>query len=267
VTYNPAAITRLEGFQIQVGLDFNNAQDSYESAAGRFSAQHVIQFPPALYATWKQKEGPFALGIGIDSPFYYRLDWDPRLFPGRFLNRLTELRVYEIHPVLAYDLGEGWSVGGGVRYALQVNAAPAPPVNVEAERNASADVDAIAWDLAIHYTAPSWGWGAVYRSPERLKGNGDVSYDTRDVPQGIPGLDAAIRARFVNGSTRQSFELPREIRGGIWYAPYPELRIEVDASLMGRASKTRTSPTTPTFSATAPPYAPRATGRTPPACA
>lgn len=257
VTYNPAAITRLEGFQVQAGLDFDNALDSYESATGRFSAQHVIQFPPALYATWKQEEGPFALGIGFDSPFYYRIDWDPRLFPGRFLNRVTELRVFEAHPVLAYDLGAGWSVGGGIRYAfgslhqednaiipLQVNAAPALPVNVEVERSASADVDDLAWDLALHYTAPSWGWGAVYRSPLRLKGNGGVGYNPRDVPQGVPGLDAAIRARFdVDGSARQSFELPREIRGGIWYAPYPELRIELDASLMGWSSLENTDVT------------------------
>lgn len=256
VTYNPAAITRLEGFQVQAGLDFDNAQDNYQSATGRFSAEHVIQFPPALYATWKQKEGPFAFGIGIDSPFYYRIDWNPRLFPGRFLNRVTEVRVYEIHPVLAYDLGEGWSVGGGVRYALGnldqedngrfiVVAGNADPLAVEVERNASADVDAFAWDLAVHYTAPSWGWGAVYRSPERLKGNGNASYNPRDVPAGLPpALDAAIRSRFdVDGSARQSFELPREIRAGLWYAPYPELRIELDANLMGWSSLENTDVT------------------------
>lgn len=251
VTYNPAAITRLDGFQLQAGLDFNNADDQYRSATGNFSARHLIQFPPTLYATWKQQEGPFALGIGIDSPFYYRLDWNARLFPGRFLARSTELRVYEVHPVLAYDLGEGWSFGGGLRYAfgtldqadnarLLFSASPIgtipQPVFVEIERNASADVDALAWDLAIHYAAPSWGWGAVYRSPERLKGNGDVSYEARDVPQGIPGLDAAIRARVVDGSSRQSFELPREVRAGIWYAPYPELRLELDASFQSWSS-------------------------------
>jgi long-chain fatty acid transport protein len=251
VTYNPAAITRLEGFQFQAGLDFDNAQDNYKSATGRFSAEHVIQFPPALYATWKQKDGPFAFGIGLDAPFYYRIDWSPRLFPGRFVNRLTELRVFELHPVLAYDLGEGWSVGGGVRYAMgslkqEDNARFAvsngglagPFLPFEVERNASSDVDALAWDLAVHYTAPSWGWGAVYRSPERLKGNGDVSYNLRDVPAGLsPATEAFIRSNFDrSGSARQSFELPREIRAGIWYAPYPELRIELDASLMGWSS-------------------------------
>jgi len=256
LTYNPAAITKLDGFQIQAGLDLNNASDEYRSATGSFSARHIIQFPPLLYTTWKQKEGPFALGIGIDSPFYYSLDWNTRLFPGRFVTRRTELRVYEVHPVLAYDLGEGWSFGGGVRYAfgnleqednarlrIQAGPLPDPPINVEVERNSGADVDALAWDLAVHYAAPSWGWGAVYRSPERLKGNGDVSYEARDVPVGVPGLDAAIRARLVNGSSRQSFEIPREVRAGIWYAPYPELRIELDANLQSWSSLENTDVT------------------------
>lgn len=245
VTYNPAAIARLDGTQLQAGLDLNNAQDKYESASGSFSANHVIQFPPALYATWKQKSGPFALGLGLDAPFYYDADWRPVFFPGRFVTRQVELRVFELHPVVAYDLGEGWSVGGGVRYlqgslnqgdnglfTLAVAPTPGSPVvpfEVEVERDASSDVDAIAWDAAIHYAAPSWGWGAVYRSPARLKGNGDVDYRPRDVPPGVPALDAALRSRFAGGGTRQSFELPREIRAGLWYAPYPELRIELDA--------------------------------------
>ncbi len=250
VTYNPAGITRLEGFQLQAGLDFNNAQDKYTSATGTFSANHVIQFPAALYATWKQASGPFALGIGLDAPFYYNADWRPVFFPGRFLTRRFELRVYEVHPVLAYDLGEGWSVAGGARYLigsleqednarLPISPLPTgtnPPFLIEVERNAAADVDALAWDLAVQYAAPSWGWGAVYRSPARLKGNGDVEYAARDVPSGVPGLDAAIQARLVNGSTRQSFEIPREIRAGIWYAPYPELRLELDASFQSWSS-------------------------------
>jgi long-chain fatty acid transport protein len=238
VYYNPAAITRLDGFQVQVGLDFSNPTDQYHSASGNFEAHHVIQFPPHVYATWKPKGNPFALGIGIDSPAYYTEDWQEALFPGRFLTRRVELRLFEVHPVLAYDLGEGWSVGGGVRYlrgnfdqeknALIAVTSP-PTVAVEVERNAGANVDAYAWDLSVHYAAPHWGWGAVYRSEANLKGNGSVGYRPRDVPA-IPGIDALLNARFGPGSISESFKIPQELRGGIWYAPYPELRFEFDAS-------------------------------------
>jgi long-chain fatty acid transport protein len=260
VTYNPAAITQLDGVQLQAGLDFNNATDNYSSASGKFGARHIIQFPPAVYLTWKQKGGPFALGLGLDSPFYYNLNWNQALFPGRFLARETEVRVYEVHPVLAYDLGEGWSFGGGVRYAFgnldrDVNGlvtvasgpvgGPVTPVTVEVQRNASADVTAWAWDLAVHYRSPSWGWGAVYRSAEKLEGNGDVKYKPRDVPAGIPGLESGLNALFTPGSVSESFEIPQELRGGIWYAPYPELRIELDASFQ---SWSDFGPTSTTYS-------------------
>lgn len=260
VSYNPAAITQLDGVQLQAGLDFNNATDDYSSASGKFGARHIIQFPAAVYLTWKQKGGPFALGLGLDSPFYYSLDWNPVLFPGRFTERRTEVRIYELHPVLAYDLGDGWSVGGGIRYAFgnldrDVNGlatiaagpvgGPVTPVTVEVQRNASVDATAWAWDLAVHYRSPSWGWGAVYRSPEKLEGNGDVKYKPRDVPTGIPGLESGLNALFTQGGVRESFEIPQEVRGGIWYAPYPELRIELDGSFQNWSSF---GPTNTTYS-------------------
>jgi len=259
VTYNPAAITQLNGVQLQAGLDFNNATDDYSSATGEFGARHIIQFPVAVYLTWKQKSGPFALGLGLDSPFYYSLDWNPVLFPGRFTERRTEVRIYEVHPVLAYDLGDGWSVGGGIRYGFgnldrDVNGlatiaagpvgGPVTPVTVEVQRNASANATGYGWDLGVHYKAPAWGWGAVYRSSEKLEGAGDVKYKPRDVPA-VPGLDAALGALFATGRARQSFEIPQEARGGIWYAPYPELRIELDASFQNWSSF---GPTNTTYS-------------------
>src|SRR4029078_1319524 len=99
----------------------------------------------------------------------------------------------------------------------------APFFDVEVERNASAELDALAWDAARHCAAPSWGWGAVYRSEAHLKGTGDVKYRPRDVPA-VPGIDAALRARFGPGRARESFEIPGELAAGLWYAPYPELR-------------------------------------------
>jgi long-chain fatty acid transport protein len=245
VFYNPAAITQLAGLQAEAGLDMNNPTLSYNSESGRFEDRHIIQFPPSLYVTWKPKSGPFALGLGYDSVINDSLNWFPALFPGRFLTKRYEIRIYELHPVVAYDLGDGWSVAGGLRYAfgnidrdndalqtIAAGASPGPvtPVTLEVERDSTADVDGLAWDVSVHYGAPSWGWGAVYRSSESLKGNGTVGYRPRDVPTGIPGLDSALQSALPKGKVHETFELPQEVRGGIWYAPYPELRIELDAS-------------------------------------
>lgn len=242
VSYNPAAVAKLEGLQAQAGLDLSHSTDEYESATGSFAAKHIIDFPLAAYLTWKG-ESPFAFGIGLDAPFWYKLDWQPALFPGRFAQRRFELAVWEVHPVVAYDLGEGWSVGGGVRYVFgTLEEGDNRPIIVnfnnqvfpaEVERTAEADVDDFAWDVAIHYAAPAWGWGAVYRSTAELQGNGDVTYDPRDVPA---NLEEPLRQSFGEGRSRQSFEIPRELRTGIWYAPYPELRLELDLAYQSWSS-------------------------------
>lgn len=237
VFYNPAALTQLDGFQVQAGLDFSNSEDKYQSATGSFAGKHIIEFPPALYATWSSQDGPWAVGLGLDSPFWYRVDWFPVAFPGRFRTQQLELRVVEVHPVIAYDLGDGWSVGGGLRYvygkleqgnSLILTALVPAPVQLEGEFDSSADVDALAWDLALHYADASWGWGAVYRSNAELKGSGHVDFDLR--PIGNTAAEAQLRERFRDGRARQAFEIPRELRGGVWFAPYPELRLELDAA-------------------------------------
>jgi long-chain fatty acid transport protein len=219
------------------GLDFSNATVDYASSTGSFKSKHIIDFPPALYLTWKAKENPIAFGVGVDAPYWYKVDWFPALFPNRFLKRQFELTVFEVHPVVAWDLGEGWSVGGGLRYDYgslkqgdnrRILVSGTQSGSYEVERNADADVDGFSWDAAVHYADPSWGFGAVLRGAMELKGNGDVNYKLRDLT--LPALEPSLRARYVKGNARQSFEIPRELRTGIWVAPYPELRLEFDVA-------------------------------------
>ena len=239
VFYNPAAITKLQGTQLEAGLDFTNPQDDYKSATGSFKAHHVINFPPAAYFTHHFGNGsPVAVGIGIDSPYWNDLNWDSLPFPGRFLDRRFRLEVGEVHPVFGWEVTDNLSIGGGLRYLygtleqtdvglIPLTPTTGGPVNVEVQRDAQSNVHKLAWDAAVHYVRPAWGWGAVFRSAAKLDGTGDANYEPINPPAGFSSL---LATRFAGGRERQSFELPDEVRGGFWFAPYPELRVELDAS-------------------------------------
>jgi long-subunit fatty acid transport protein len=103
-------------------------------------------------------------------------------------------------------------------------------VPIEVQLDAESDVDGFSWDAAVQYKAPVWGWGAVFRDKVEVEGSGEAKFTARDAPANVPGLDSLLAARLASGSAKQSFELPRELRSGIWYAPYPELRLELDGA-------------------------------------
>jgi long-chain fatty acid transport protein len=247
--YNPAAIARLQGSHYQLGFDYTAPVDEYESATGSFEQDKLITESPALYATWHLPKDyyPLAFGIGVDHRAWYLADWAPALFPGRFLTRVQRLQLWSVHPVVAYELGDRWSVGAGLRYYLgeveegrnQVLrfTVPTPPgapqvFDVEVERTAKADVDGQSIDLGVHYAAERWGWGLTLDSGGKLKGNGDVRYEGRDVPS-APGLQTQISSALASGSTRQSFELPPEARTGFWFSAGEIARFELDLAWTG----------------------------------
>ena len=149
-----------------------------------------------------------------------------------------ELNLFELHPVVAYALDDHWSVGGGVRYLKGsfkqgVNTLPqdfdlnGTPFTTEVLLDASSDVDGFGFDAGVHYTTAVWGWGAVYRSAVTVDGGGDLARSARDLPADAAAAQA-LHAQLPGSSLSQGLDLPAELRGGVWIAPYPELRLELD---------------------------------------
>lgn len=239
VSYNPAALVRLEdGLQATVGIDFSAPRDDYESTTGNFAANHVINFTPAIYLGWRPEGAAWAVGLSLDTPYWYLADWRPVDFPGRYLSRRTEVTLFELHPTFAWALDDRWSVGGGVRYVRGtlgqgengLYAFPGEfgdPVPLEVQRlSETSSADGIGFDLATHFVSDLWGFGASLRSGIEVEGDGEVSY----LPLRLvdPVLTAIFEREFLSFSEPLSFTLPSELRVGGWIAPYPELRLELD---------------------------------------
>jgi long-chain fatty acid transport protein len=242
LTYNPAGITRLKGGQLQAGLDFGVAEDDFRDATGSYSATHHINFPPALYLTYgpRRADSGWAVGLGLDAPFWNTNDWQPALFPRATSSRKWTVELFELHPVLAYAVDERWSFAVGFRYLrgeledahrtpLAAIIAPGSSFVVFGEHSSQADVDGWGYDFALHYDQPTWGWGAVLRSAAKVEGSSQSATRVEGfVPPSLAD-EVETSVDFLEDRPGQiEFELPPEFRIGFWGAPYPELRLELD---------------------------------------
>lgn len=254
VRFNPAAISRLEGFQFQAGLDFQAPSDEFTTGGRTDSPEHVIQFPPSLYATWRP-DGlavPLTFGLSLDSPFWSIQNWNPALFPGRFETLRQELTLFELRPSVAWAVDERWSVGGSLRYVRGANetsfarifafhGATLPPFEeAEVVTEVTTTVDGIGFDLALHFAEEAWGAGVVASSGVALDGDGDVEHFLPN-PLFLPESEAQFESDFGPGRATADFELPPSLTAGFWWAATETLDIEIDVAWSGWSALERTT--------------------------
>lgn len=252
VRYNPAGVARLDGFQFEAGLDFSAPKDGLDTEGRSDLAHHIIQFPAALYATWKPKElaVPLTFGLSLDSPFWTITNWDTALFPGRFETIRQETSLFELRPTAAWAIDERWSLGGSLRYVRGgfetsfvsrdlLSLGPENLVLVEIQGEAASQVDGLGFDLGVQYGAPNWGWGAVLGSGVSLDGSGDIDYFPHE-PFGDAQAQAAFDRRFVSSAAQMNFELPPMASIGLWWGITDSLNLEGDIVWSGWSALDRT---------------------------
>ncbi len=243
VTYNPAGIARLDGFQLQLGADAQSLDAKARGGSDRFELDDSTDVLPAAYLTYRLpgRADRVVLGLGVDSPLWTSLQWTARgsnLFEATFE---TDAELWQIHPVVAFRLTDRWSLGGGLRYVTGdlkygiheiANGGPAADNTIPLEialRADGSDSD-IGFDLGLQYAAPRWGWGAVYRQGVSLTSD-DTGRLSFDVP-GLPDLPIQLE----QPTFRQTIELPDQAVVGGWLAPRPALRLELDVAYAGSST-------------------------------
>lgn len=114
IYYNPAGITQFDGTRALLGgyaitLKTKVDLDSGDSFS---STNDGWQLAPQAYLTWKAKDSPVALGLGVYSPYGFSLEY-PDDTPFRTLAHKGSIETITINPVFALKVAETFSVALG----------------------------------------------------------------------------------------------------------------------------------------------------------
>lgn len=210
VFFNPAAMTGLGGTRFYGGGTFLQSFTSFAGVAPHpgFGVTEEMQpqrfFPPHAYLTHRYP-GPWALGLGLSSPFGLGVEWkNPDAFTGRYIVTRADLRTMNLSLVAARQMRPNLSMGfGGNLVYASVNLAnrqfiAAPGGGGGQLEIANFDLASdlspgYGWNAGLTWTpAKSWEIGATYRGQVILHVDGRA--DITQFSTGDPEVDAVVSA-------------------------------------------------------------------------
>lgn len=242
--FNPAALTRLEGSQLQVGGTWLMTRTSF-AGTDPFPGYGVTEamengnfFPPTAY--WASRINPsFAYGIGLNSPFGLGVEWqDPEQFTGRERVTKATLRAINASASLAWAPDEHWSIAAGpsVLFAkVELNnigtfiTTGGQPVNVLRAKLESDFTPGLGFHAAVHAQPGSrLKLGATYRSRVEVQvDDGRATFE--QIPTGDPVLDALVAAnKPANQPVRTELVFPAMLSLGLAWDPTPDWTVALD---------------------------------------
>jgi len=238
--YNPAALTRVPGMQVQVGASLFRAAGNTELSSGDpawgldaaspadFQAEDESLLAPHVY--FSQTLGTrWAWGLGVNRPFGVSIAWRDR--PVTSSAEKTELGTYAANLNAAVAIGERWSLGAGLTYLkadldtfsreVPVNLDNDPStIEVTGRSDLSGSGSDVGFDLAGLYSTPGFSAALVYRSGISPTLDGDLTF---------AGFGAA-QALFPDSPTRVELDLPAEVVGGVAWNAADTWQFELDVS-------------------------------------
>ena len=253
ISYNPAAMTRLEGTQFQAnltvtqmywGVDVPNDKGSYDN----YHSSHQTWPIPSWYLSHQLNDKVW-LGIGQFTRFGLGVKY-PNNWPGGANLQSVQLITSSINPNIAYKLNDVFSiaVGAEVLYAdmqMRKNMG-APLANSNTPQAAMADHlgdmnlnghgFAFGGNIALHAQFnDKWSAGLTYRAPMSLKVQGKARWDNINAlaasanPAALRTVLTAPQTSLKN-KVRGTIHLPDSFAFAVAYKPTETLSLEAGAT-------------------------------------
>lgn len=170
VHHNPAAITGLEGIQIQAGVTIVTPDIEFEGV----SADKDTFLPPYVFYVNQIGDSDWFVGFGINAPFGLGTEWDEDAGFNSFFRTVvtplnsvdvvteTTLEIAKIAPVVAYRVNDQFSVGFGPEYY---------DVQKVVYKGGSSDGAGIGWDYSMKGDGDGLGYvlSTLYQPTDALR--------------------------------------------------------------------------------------------------
>jgi long-chain fatty acid transport protein len=228
IYYNPAGITQLDGTRVligayAIGIDVDVDLDGGASFS---NTNNELQFAPQAYLTWKMKDQPVALGLGVYSPYGFSMEY-PDDTPFRTLAHKASIETISVNPVIAWKISRSFSLGAGATITYG---------KAELERGVLAPGDQFRFKgdgAGFGFNAGAlWSphrmhhFGLNYHSASGInfKGDSRLQYDGFEVatpfgPFPVPGVDQ-------RQSASAKFQFPQHIVLGYAFTPAEDWNFE-----------------------------------------
>jgi long-chain fatty acid transport protein len=273
IYWNPGAMPSKPGLTVLAGaaviaLDGTFAQDT---TLREFDADSPTEVVPHAFVNYRTA-GRLAFGVGVYVPYGLTSQWRDD-FPGRFSAKRASLQTVYVQPNLAFQLGEGWSIGAGpiighssVELVQAVDLAPLSPgvglptfgqlgVPRRTEfARAKLEGSAMAYgvNVGIHgRITPAWQVGARFLSQVHFKyDDADATFEPRATgltlaasnPLGLPAgtsVDQLLAPQFAAGGPLAAQEVrtqimhPAQAQIGIGYTGFENTTLSLDYAWVG----------------------------------
>lgn len=227
IFFNPALIGQLPGTQVQAGTTLIHADRQFESdlPAGASERQRDTHFPSTLYLT-HQFNPQLSAGLGVFSPFGLGTRWEDD-WEGRYIATRSDLKTFNINPVLCWQVMPGLAVAGGVDILLldatlekRLRLSPLP----DGEQKFRGDGEGVGYNLGLLLDlGEQFALGLHYRSEIKVDIDGEARFT---LPVGTPEV---IRTMLRNTDGETSIQFPRQAQAGLAFKGIERLVVEVGA--------------------------------------
>ena len=242
---NPAAMTALEGTQVEAGATFIRPSQTVTTVTPRGTVSNEAESkwwtPPNAYVTHQINDKVWA-GLGVFSRYGLGIDFEDD-WAGRYNCQQATIQSIDINPSLAVKVLDNLSLAAGFRaewFEFELyRALPTgtPFVDPDLQMNLKGDSWGVGYNLGAFYQATDWlAFGLAYDSEIKQEVEGDYSVNHPLLSGGDGSGDITTPGILRFGASVKATE-KLTVNAGVVYtmwSSYDELAIDFNPPLLGR---------------------------------